>query len=93
MSGPNLLCAGIDEHRLTASQPFPQPMTPNDEAFFRSLGARLARLRLDAGLSQQAVADALGLPQQTYANYEVARARVQQLVIRMLDGVLASSSR
>ena len=51
------------------------PMTDDDQQFFKDLGARIAQLRKDAGLSQQAVADALELAQQTYANYEVARAR------------------
>jgi transcriptional regulator with XRE-family HTH domain len=50
-------------------------MTHDDQQFFKELGARIAQLRKDAGLSQQAVADALELPQQTFANYEVARAR------------------
>jgi transcriptional regulator with XRE-family HTH domain len=51
------------------------PVTDDDQQFFKELGARIAQLRKDAGLSQQAVADALELAQQTYANYEVARAR------------------
>lgn len=50
-------------------------MTHDDQQFFKELGARIAQLRKEAGLSQQAVADALEIPQQTYANYEVARAR------------------
>lgn len=50
-------------------------MTHDDQQFFKELGARIAQLRKDAGLSQQAVADTLEIPQQTYANYEVARAR------------------
>lgn len=60
---------------LNASQSLVQLMTSNDQAFFKALGARIAALRQEAGLSQQAVADELGIPQQTYANYEVARAR------------------
>lgn len=50
-------------------------MTHDEQQFFKTLGVRIAQLRKDAGLSQQAVADALDLAQQTYANYEVARAR------------------
>jgi transcriptional regulator with XRE-family HTH domain len=50
-------------------------MTHDEQQFFRELGSRIAQLRRDAGLSQQAVADALDIAQQTYANYEVARAR------------------
>lgn len=50
-------------------------MTHDEQQFFKELGARIARLRKEAGLSQQAVADAIEIAQQTYANYEVARAR------------------
>ena len=50
-------------------------MTHDEQQFFKELGARIAQLRKEAGLSQQAVADSLEIAQQTYANYEVARAR------------------
>lgn len=50
-------------------------MTQDEQQFFKELGARIAHLRKEAGMSQQAVADALEIAQQTYANYEVARAR------------------
>jgi DNA-binding XRE family transcriptional regulator len=50
-------------------------MTHDEQQFFKELGARIAQLRKEAGLSQQAVADALEIAQQTYANYEVALAR------------------
>ena len=51
-------------------------MPANEEQFFKALGAKIAELRKEQGLSQQALADQLGIPQQTYANYEVARARI-----------------
>jgi transcriptional regulator with XRE-family HTH domain len=50
-------------------------MTLDEQQFFKELGTHIAQLRKEAGLSQQAVADALEIAQQTYANYEVARAR------------------
>jgi transcriptional regulator with XRE-family HTH domain len=50
-------------------------MTHDEQQFLKELGARIAQLPKEAGLSQQAVADALEIAQQTYANYEVARAR------------------
>ncbi|HWK50584.1 MAG TPA: helix-turn-helix transcriptional regulator [Steroidobacter sp.] len=40
------------------------------------LGARIAQLRKDQGRSQQALADELGIAQQTYAHYEVGRGRM-----------------
>lgn len=57
------------EHFLTST------MARDEQQFFKALSARIAQLRKEAGLSQQAMADALEIPQQTYANYEVARAR------------------
>lgn len=62
----------------------PPPMPANDEQFFKALGAKLAELRKEQGLSQQALADELGIPQQTYANYEVARARVPASMLPQL---------
>lgn len=52
------------------------PMTPNDKQFFEELGSRVAQLRQQAGLSQQAVADQIGVAQQTLAHYEVGRLRM-----------------
>jgi transcriptional regulator with XRE-family HTH domain len=128
------------------STPTPAPvlaMTPEEQAFFKNFGTRLATARKAQSLSQQALADQLGIAQQTLAHYEVGRARPpvslvvqmahtlglgveellgepvraagkrgpapklqqqmeriaqlprakQQLVIQMLDGVLASASR
>ncbi len=51
-------------------------ITPDDKQFFKELGSRIAQLRKEAGLSQQAVADELGIAQQTLAHYEVGRLRI-----------------
>jgi len=51
-------------------------MAANDEHFLKALGARIAELRKEQGLSQQALADELGIAQQTLAHYEVGRARM-----------------
>jgi transcriptional regulator with XRE-family HTH domain len=59
-------------------------MTHDEQQFVKELGARIAQLRKEAGLSQQAVADALEIAQQTYANYEVARARPAVSMLPML---------
>jgi transcriptional regulator with XRE-family HTH domain len=53
----------------------------DDKAFFKALGARLAALRKEAGLSQQAVADQLGVAQQTLAHYEVGTARMPVSIV------------
>lgn len=62
---------------LTASQSsVAVAMTSHDETFFKALGTRIAEFRKEQGLSQQALADELGIPQQTFAHYEVGRARM-----------------
>jgi transcriptional regulator with XRE-family HTH domain len=66
-------------------------MTHDEQQFFKELGARIAHLRKDAGLSQQAVADALEIPQQTYANYEVARARPSVAMLPTLGEIFGVS--
>lgn len=59
-------------------------MTPADRQFGKELGRRLAQLRQDAGLTQQAVADHLGIAQQTLAHYEVGRLRLPVVLVPKL---------
>jgi len=70
-----------DEFALVAAMPV------NDEQFFKALGARIAALRKEQGLSQLALAEQLGIPQQTYANYEVARARIPASMLPQLGRI------
>lgn len=51
-------------------------MTDDDHKFFVELGKRVAQLRKEQGLTQQALADHLGIAQQTLAHYEVGRLRM-----------------
>ena len=48
-------------------------MAIKHEAFFKEMGARIAQARKGRGLTQQQLADALGVSQQTLAHYEVGR--------------------
>ncbi len=48
----------------------------HDQKFFKALGARIADARKAQNLTQQEVADLLGVAQQTYAQYEVGRSRI-----------------
>ena len=59
-------------------------MTSDDKAFFEALGKRIAGLRKEQGLSQQALADELGVAQQTLAHYEVGRARMPVSLLPVL---------
>ncbi len=58
------------------SQLWMDAMASNDKPFFVELGKRIAQLRREQHMTQQQLADALGIAQQTLAHYEVARLRV-----------------
>ncbi len=59
-----------------------------DEQFFKSLGARIAQARKDQGLTQQHVADQLGIAQQTLAHYESGRLRLPASMLPLLAQML-----
>lgn len=59
-----------------------------DERFFKALGARIAQARKDQGITQQTLADQLGIAQQTLAHYEVGRLRVPASMLPSLAQVL-----
>jgi len=49
------------------------PMTHEEKAFFKALGARIAVLRKDSGITQVQLAQAMSVSQQTIASWEVGR--------------------
>lgn len=51
-------------------------MTAEEQQLIKALGTRIAALRKEQGLSQQVLADDLGIAQQTLAHYEVGRLRM-----------------
>ncbi len=59
-----------------------------DERFFKELGARIAQARKDQALTQQQLAEQLGIAQQTLAHYEVGRLRVPASMLPVLAQVL-----
>lgn len=63
-------------------------MPAKDSTFFQALGSRIAQARKDRGMTQQALAEALGIAQQTLGHYEVARARIAaDLLPRLADAL------
>ena len=52
------------------------PVAPDKKQFFVLLGERMTALRKEHGLTQQQLAEQLGIAQQTLAHYEGARLRV-----------------
>jgi transcriptional regulator with XRE-family HTH domain len=62
----------------------PTPMTQDEKLFFKQLGARIAELRKERGLTQVQLAQTLDLTQQMVASYEVGRRRVP---VSLLPGI------
>lgn len=62
-----------------------------DERFFKSMGARIAQARKDQGLTQQQVADELGIAQQTLAHYESGRLRLPASMLPVLAQMLGQT--
>lgn len=52
-------------------------LSKQERAFFSQLGARIAQLRKDQGITQVQLAEVLGVSQQTITAYEVGRRRIQ----------------
>lgn len=61
---------------LMAPLQLPDAVTHEEKRFFKDLGGRIAQLRKEQNLTQQALADALGVAQQVVASYEIGRRRV-----------------
>ena len=69
----------------------PMAMNTKDEQFFRELGARIALRRKEQDLTQQQLAERLGVAQQTLAHYEVGRLRVPTSLLPTLAHELDAS--
>jgi len=63
-------------------------MHSKDERFFKTLGNRIAQARKARNITQQQLADHLGIAQQTLANYEVARLRLPTSMLPQLSEIL-----
>jgi transcriptional regulator with XRE-family HTH domain len=67
------------------------PMTPDERAFFTGLGQRIAQARKDADLTQQQLADRIGILQPQLASYEIGRRRVPVSLLPKLGRALGVS--
>jgi transcriptional regulator with XRE-family HTH domain len=64
-------------------------MTQDEKDYFKVLGARIAQLRRDHGLTQVQLAETLEISQQMVASYEVGRRRVPVSMLQPLAQALA----
>ncbi|MGH8703585.1 MAG: helix-turn-helix domain-containing protein [Burkholderiales bacterium] len=66
-----------------------EAVTPEEKRFFKELGSRIAELRKEQNLTQQQLADELGIAQQVIASYEIGRRRVPVSTLPALARALA----
>jgi len=66
-------------------------MTQDDKDFFKRLGARIAQLRKERGLTQVQLAEALDISQQQMASFEVGRRKVPVSLLAPLARALSVS--
>lgn len=59
-----------------------------EKQFFKAFGVRISEARKAQGLTQQQLADRLGVAQQTYADYEAGITRVPASTLLVLEEVL-----
>jgi transcriptional regulator with XRE-family HTH domain len=50
-----------------------EPMTQDEKEFFKAMGARIAQLRKDSGITQVQLAQVMEVSQQTVTSWEVGR--------------------
>lgn len=68
-----------------------QPMTQDEKAFFRAMGARIAEARKGSNITQVQLAEAMGVSQQTVASWEVGRRGVPVSVLPALARTLGTT--
>lgn len=72
-------------------RPWISVMPQDEKKFFRDIGARVAELRKEQGLTQEGLAELLGVSQQSVAAYEVGRLRIALSMLPKLAKVLGVS--
>ncbi len=64
-------------------------MTPEETAFFKELGSRIAALRKDSGLTQTQLGEMIGVSQQQVVSFEKGRRKVPVSALPKLSKALA----
>ena len=71
----------------THYKPLP-PMTPDETAFFRQLGIRIAERRKAQDLTQAQLGELVGVTQQQIASFEIGRRRIPVSALPLLAKAL-----
>ena len=66
-------------------------MTPDETAFFRQLGTRIAERRKAQALTQTQLGELVGVTQQQIASFEIGRRRIPVSALPLLAKALAVS--
>ena len=64
-------------------------MNPNDQAFFKELGIRIAELRKESGMTQAQLADVLKISQQMVGAYEIGPRKIPASMLPSLAKLFA----
>lgn len=67
------------------------PMTQDEKAFFKAMGARIAAARKSSSMTQVQLAEAMSVSQQTVASWEVGRRGVPVSLLPLLARTLGLS--
>lgn len=67
------------------------PMTPDETAFFRQLGTRIAERRKAQDLTQAQLGELIGITQQQIASFEIGRRRIPVSTLPLLAKALGTS--
>ena len=67
------------------------PMTQDEKAFFKAMGARIAQLRKDSSITQVQLAQVMEVSQQTITSWEVGRRGVPVSAVPALARALGCS--
>lgn len=75
---------------MNATAPAPMtPMAPDEKAFCKAMGGRIAEFRKSHGMTQVQLAELMEVAQQTFASWEVGRSRVPVASLPRLARALA----
>jgi transcriptional regulator with XRE-family HTH domain len=73
---------------MSVTQRIIATMAAKHQAFFKQMGARIAQARKERGLTQEQLAEQLGVSQQALAHYEVGRIGVASAMLPKLAELL-----
>ena len=81
----------IRSQRISGKTTMAAPISNEEQVFITELGRRITALRMDAGMTQTQVAQALNVSQQAVQAWEAGRRRIQISILPAVARLLAVS--